>query len=334
MNYQIGKSDLPTLITHWMETAQVYAPARVENFTAFKKLADASEIVWEGPQNTRIPPRSLFLPQSEVLLQYQDGCLVPTLPPKDTRIIFGIRPCDAHAVTLLDTVFNQADCVDPYWKIRRDHTILVGMGCRQPVSTCFCNSTGYGPFDPATLDVLITELDDVFTLEVLSETGASILNGQAILSAENQSIMADIQKKAADGMPRVLETGSLREHLYAIFDSDYWKKISQSCLGCGVCTFLCPTCFCFDIVDETHRSERVRNWDTCMFRVYSQEASGHNPRPGRAERTRQRLMHKFSYWLDHAGQTGCVGCGRCVQQCPVGFDIREMIRQARVWEAA
>lgn len=334
MNHQIGKSDLPILITHWMESAQVYAPARVENYTAFKKLTDANEIVWEGPQNTRIPLKSLFLPQSEVLLQYQDGGMVPALPPKDTRIIFGIRPCDAHAVTLLDTVFDQAGCVDPYWKTRRDHTTLVGMGCRQPGSTCFCTSTGYGPFDFAGLDVLVTELDDVFALEVLSEAGAALLHGQTVLSAENQAGMLEIQKHAAECMPRVFDTADLAEHLYAMFESGYWNKISQSCLGCGVCTFLCPTCFCFDIVDEAQRSERVRNWDTCMFRVYSQEASGHNPRPGRAERTRQRMMHKFAYWLDHAGQTGCVGCGRCVQHCPVGLDIREMIRQARVWEAA
>ncbi|HOC23304.1 MAG TPA: 4Fe-4S dicluster domain-containing protein, partial [Anaerolineaceae bacterium] len=121
---------------------------------------------------------------------------------------------------------------------------------------------------------------------------------------------------------------NLKDHLDQIFDSSLWGEFAQSCLGCGICTFLCPTCFCFDIVDEAQRDERVRNWDTCMFRVYSLEASGHNPRPTRAERTRQRLMHKFSYWLEHADQFGCTGCGRCVRYCPVGLDIRAMIRKA------
>ncbi len=129
-----------------------------------------------------------------------------------------------------------------------------------------------------------------------------------------------------------VETDGLKEKLDANFDSDFWAEISESCLGCGVCTFLCPTCFCFDIVDEVQRSERVRNWDTCMFRIYSLEASGHNPRPSRKERTRQRLSHKYSYWLDHVGEIGCTGCGRCVRYCPVGLDIRAMLRAANALE--
>jgi sulfhydrogenase subunit beta (sulfur reductase) len=105
-------------------------------------------------------------------------------------------------------------------------------------------------------------------------------------------------------------------------------------MGCGICTFLCPTCFCFDIVDEAQRGERVRNWDTCMFRVYSQEASGHNPRPTKAERTRQRIMHKFAYWIDNINEIGCTGCGRCVQYCPVNLDIRHIISSAQSYKIA
>jgi ferredoxin len=130
-------------------------------------------------------------------------------------------------------------------------------------------------------------------------------------------------------MPVAFETENLKEKLEQNFSSNYWDKVSLSCLGCGVCTFLCPTCFCFDIVDETQRRERVRNWDSCMFRTYSLEASGHNPRPSRVERTRQRLSHKYVYWLDQVNQIGCTGCGRCVRYCPVGLDIRSMLRQAQ-----
>ncbi|MFA7407419.1 MAG: 4Fe-4S dicluster domain-containing protein, partial [Anaerolineaceae bacterium] len=129
------------------------------------------------------------------------------------------------------------------------------------------------------------------------------------------------------------ETKGLKHKLDLIFESSYWEKIAESCLGCGVCTFLCPTCFCFDIVDEGQRQERIRNWDTCMFRIYTQEASGHNPRPSNKERTRQRLMHKYSYWLDHVGEIGCTGCGRCVRYCPVGLDIRAMLRAASKQES-
>lgn len=333
MNYQIDKNDLHKLITKWMKKAQVFAPVKVENFTGFQALKDVSELVLDVPHNTRIPPKSLFLPQSEVLFEIKNGQFVPTEQASLPRIIFGIRPCDAHAIALLDTVFEAKEYVDPYWKSRRERTVLVGLGCHQPPSTCFCTSVGYGPFDKTGLDILITELEDVYTLEVLTDKGAALIQELAPLSENNQMKMLKVQQTAHEQMPKVLETKATREKLYAMFESEYWQKISQSCLGCGVCTFLCPTCFCFDIVDEVQRSERVRNWDTCMFRIYSQEASGHNPRPTRSERTRQRLMHKFAYWYDHADQSGCVGCGRCVQYCPVGLDIREMIRQARIWEA-
>lgn len=332
MKYQIEKKQLTSLIGQWMKDAQVFAPVKVENFTKFAKIEKPKDIIFKGPHNTVIPPKSLFLPQSEVLFKYQNGDFLPPTGNNETRIVFGIRPCDALSVALLDTVFDQKQYVDPYWKSRRDHTILVGMGCTQPCSTCFCTSTGSGPFDKSGLDVVITELDEVYAIETLSSKGKSLFNAQSLLEKAHQADMISIQKAALSQMPKVFETRDIRDKLYGMFESDYWQKISQSCLGCGVCTFLCPTCFCFDIVDEAQRSERVRNWDTCMFRIYSQEASGHNPRPTRGERTRQRLMHKFAYWLEQIDKFGCVGCGRCVQNCPVGLDIREMVRRAMAWE--
>lgn len=332
MNYQIEKNQLPKLISQWMNDAQVYAPIKVENWTKIGKINKVKDIILGGAHNTLIPPKALFLPQSEVLFKYQRGDFLPPSSKNETRIIFGIRACDAHAISLLDLVFDQKQCVDPYWKSRRDNTILVGLGCHQPCSTCFCSSVGSGPFDKNGLDLLITELEDVYAIEVLTDKALKLVEKQSMLSSNNQKSMVTIQNQALEQMQVVFNSQGIREKLYTIFESEYWQKISQSCLGCGVCTFLCPTCFCFDIVDESQRGERVRNWDTCMFRIYSQEASGHNPRPSRSERTRQRLMHKFAYWLDQANQIGCVGCGRCVQNCPVGLDIREMIRQARVWE--
>jgi len=334
MNYQIEKKDLPALLQQWMQIAQVFAPVKVENFTQFKILSNTNELVLNGPLNTRYPPKSLFLPQSEVLLKYQDRDFTTTTLDKQQRIIFGIRPCDAHAVTLLDTVFDDQDNPDPYWKTRREQTTLVGLGCNEPRETCFCTTVGSGPFNKLGLDILITSLDDVYTLEVITEKGAQLVADLPSLKDDNQQQMLEVQDRALDYLHPAFECEGIKEKLYNIFESEYWQQVSQSCLGCGVCTFLCPTCFCFDIVDETQRGERVRNWDTCMFRIYSQEASGHNPRPTRSERTRQRIMHKYAYWLDQIEQIGCTGCGRCIHYCPVGIDIREMIGNARVWREA
>jgi ferredoxin len=143
-----------------------------------------------------------------------------------------------------------------------------------------------------------------------------------------------VQTAAIAGMDKPFEPEGIRDKLYDLFESDFWAEIQQSCLGCGVCTFLCPTCHCFDIVDEVQRSERVRSWDTCMFRIYSQEASGHNPRPTNVERTRQRIMHKYAYFLDLFHEIGCTGCGRCVRYCPVDLDIRHIVKSASVYADA
>lgn len=330
MMYILEKKELDQTLTNWSAKFEVFAPQKVEKYSQFLRLENSSELELENPHNTRFPPKALFLPQSEVLQKYRPnlGQLEEVITTPKPRIVFGIRPCDAQAVTLLDTIFDTQENGDPYWKVKREATKIIGMGCSSPSQTCFCTTVGYGPFNHDGLDALITELDDKYFIEVLSEKSNSLFTHLPLATENQENHVHSFQTKIKESMPVAFDTENLKEKLDKIFESDYWAKISESCLGCGICTFLCPTCFCFDIVDEVQRNERIRNWDTCMFRIYSQEASGHNPRPTRKERTRQRLMHKYSYWLDHIGKIGCTGCGRCVRYCPVGLDIRAMIRTA------
>jgi len=335
MTYILKKKKINQVLKGWFKNYDVYAPQKVEDYSQFFRLTSADDLVLNEPHNTRFPPKALFLPQSESLLKYDRKInqLKEAIPTPKPRIIFGIRPCDAYAVTLLDTVFNTEEYSDPYWKTRRDATIIIGLGCSEPCQTCFCTTTGQGPFNPEGLDALMTELEDSYSIETFTEKGEKLFSDLLLASESQQRKAQEIQKKAVESMTPAFDTTNLKHNLDQIFDSDYWATISESCLGCGVCTFLCPTCFCFDIVDEVQRNERVRNWDTCMFRIYSQEASGHNPRPTRKERTRQRIMHKYSYWIDHIGEIGCTGCGRCVRFCPVGLDIRAMLRAANTFES-
>ena len=124
-----------------------------------------------------------------------------------------------------------------------------------------------------------------------------------------------------------LNIAQIKKALDRDFDNPLWETIHEKCLGCGVCTFLCPTCHCFDILDEgdSTQGERIRIWDSCMFPLFTLHASGANPRPGGKERMRQRVMHKFSYFLDNHEQPSCTGCGRCIRFCPVNLDIREVL---------
>lgn len=329
MNLILEKQALPTLLQSWREKYDVIIPQKMKNFSHFMPLTEDSVLVSE-PHNTRIPPKALFLPMTETLVKFtRYGGYEDARHEIEPRIVFAMRPCDAQAVQLLDTSFIQDNYTDPFWLERREKTITIGLGCHEPCENGFCTTIGYGPFNKADLDALLTDMGDFYLVETLSEAAELLFKNLSVATGEIYEQTIAIQQQAHDLMPVAFDTGNLKEKLEQNFNSDYWDEISQSCLGCGVCTFLCPTCFCFDIVDETQRKERVRNWDTCMFRTYSLETSGHNPRPSRVERTRQRLSHKYVYWLDQVNQIGCTGCGRCVRYCPVGLDIRAMLRQAQ-----
>ena len=329
MAYILEKKNLSNFLTALAPEYQVFAPVKRGEYTQFEALTANEELALDDAHNTRVPPKALFLPMSETLMSYRpNGRAEMAALAEEKRVVFGMRPCDAQAVALLDTVFEAEDYNDPYWRQRRDNILVFGLGCNQPCASCFCNSVESGPFSTLGQEVTLTDLGDAYYLQLNDTKAEGLLEGLPKASPQQESEAQAIQKQAAESMPGPFKTAEVKAELDSNFNSAFWSEISAACLGCGICTFLCPTCFCFDIVDEVQRSDRVRNWDTCMFRVYSHETSGHNPRPTKRERTRQRVMHKFSYWLDHADQIGCTGCGRCVRYCPVGIDIRAIVRKA------
>jgi sulfhydrogenase subunit beta (sulfur reductase) len=334
MQKTLAQASLPGLIAEWMERAEVHAPVRQGDLTQFQLLQDPAQAELIGTINTRFPPKALFLPQSEVMFRVGANRFHSTEAEVGPRVILGVRPCDARALQLLDTVFAVQDMPDPYWVKKREQTTIVALGCDNPCETCFCTTVGSGPFDGRGADALLTKIDGSFVVTALSEKGRALCESLPDASSEQQMAAQTVQTVAADKMQKPFNPQGIRDKLYGLFESDFWQDTQQSCLGCGVCTFLCPTCYCFDIVDETQRGERVRNWDTCMFRIYSQEASGHNPRPTKTERTRQRIMHKYAYWPDLVSEIGCTGCGRCVRYCPVDLDIRHIIRSAQARKEA
>jgi sulfhydrogenase subunit beta (sulfur reductase) len=329
----LSKADLPELVDKWLEETVVCAPVRRGDYAEFQPLSDKTQADLDFGTNTRYPPKSLFLPQSEAMFRVENGEFDALEATTSPRVVLGIRPCDARAVQLLDGVFIDENHPDPYWLQKREQTTLVALGCANPCQTCFCTTAGSGPFDKRGVDVMLIDVGDNFVADIQSEKGEALLGHLPDASPEQVDASRQVQASAAAGMEAPFETEGIKDKLYSLFESDFWFDIQETCLGCGVCTFLCPTCHCFDIVDEVQRSERVRNWDTCMFRIYSQEASGHNPRPTNVERTRQRIMHKYAYFLEMFQEIGCTGCGRCVRHCPVDLDIRHIIRSAQARES-
>jgi ferredoxin len=213
----------------------------------------------------------------------------------------------------------------------------MGLACNQPMSTCFCTSVGGGPFSTDGLDVLWTDLGDRYLVEAFTAQGEALIAGRPQMREAGSE---DVDQKAelaarAEGTISGPDVQGVKEKLDGMYDSPFWLQVHRKCLGCGACTYLCPTCHCFDIQDEGDRRQgrRVRNWDTCQFSQFTLHASGHNPRISGKERMRQRMMHKFNYFVENFHAIACVGCGRCVRECPVNLDIRAVLMGIQEAEA-
>ena len=334
---KIQKERFANFLNSVKDSYRLYGPVRQGECVNFMQIEDGSRMDFSF-QNTRLSPKSLFLPQSERMFEFsldpaRDDAHILKEVPRDysPRAVIGIRPCDARAFKLLDVNFDTQEYRDPWWVRARQSTTLVGLGCPTPCSTCFCTSVGGGPFDEEGLDVLLVETDEAFLAKVLTEKGEKLFDAADGFESADEELSqraTALREQAEARIVSRVDTSRLEElDTLALYEADFWEEIHFACVNCGVCTYLCPTCWCFDIQDETHglAGDRIRNWDSCMFPLFTLHASGHNPRGEKLQRVRQRFMHKLKYHVDkHNNGVACVGCGRCVQYCPVNIDIRQV----------
>jgi sulfhydrogenase subunit beta (sulfur reductase) len=330
---KIDKAQLTSGLAALSATFKIFAPVAEKGFFQFKELEEnqAPELSF---QNTRLSPKAVIFPQSEDMFTYtldeaqpEAHRLQPVPEHVAPRVIFGIRPCDAKAVSLVRMNFDTPEYKDPYWLNLFNATTFVGLACDQPCQTCFCTTTGCGPYHEEGLDVLLADRGDHYLAKALTEKGKQLLK----MAGWENEVEADFDpgRKAAEAE---IVSKAATQHLaaadtMALHGADFWEDVAFACLNCGTCTFSCPTCWCFDIQDEVHgkQGKRMRNWDSCMFPIFTIHTTGHNPRGNKVQRVRQRFMHKLKYFVDkYDSGIMCVGCGRCIRQCPVNIDIRKV----------
>ncbi len=327
-----NKQDYRVLVPTRRGKAVIFAPFDPQNEICFDKAATS--------------PKAVALPACETLIHYKqtknpDNLEQATLTlehnPKATpTIIFACRPCDARGFSVLDRPYTQGPYQDPYYMAKRAQMLVITRACTETCSTCFCHWVGSGPLDKTGSDILLTELETSYVLQGVSEQGIALLEASSLSKADN--LLDDVKKAhaaAGASLDKRPDLKNIAQSLAERFtDEDFWAKQTAHCLSCGACTYICPTCYCFNITDEgdsftPEGGKRMRTWDTCMASHFTREASGHNPRTAKALRMRNRITHKFSYYPQvWENQYSCNGCGRCISQCPVHLDIRSIVLAA------
>jgi ferredoxin len=331
----LKKTEIGKLYNELKEEYKFYAPTKVKGNIEFKKISNPEEMELDY-LNSKVPPKDVLFPQKETIFEYRyegkDVIIDERKDLDDKLMIFGVRPCDAYSFKLLENFFASGDFQDDVFLRKRENATIIGIGCNDPRHTCFCTSVGGHPFQKESTDIFLSDLGEYYLVEAISEKGKNLLKK---LSWLNEAKKTDLEKskqlakQAEESFTTKFNFDLVTKVLDENFENPVWEEISESCIGCSSCTFLCPTCTCFDVIDENdeynNRGRRIRIWDTCQSCLYTLETSGHNPRPEKIQRCRNRIMHKFSYYPSNYDCLGCVGCGRCISACPVNNELRLII---------
>lgn len=341
MSMLIQKDKLLKLLGEIIKEGQrVVAPVDLQGVRLFSEIKTADDISWDGI-NTQLSIKGYFLPRSEPILKFrvmQKQVEAQTILSENIRstVIFGVHPCDAASLPIMDRLYNW-DYKDEYWNQRRTATTLIALSCLSCDDACFCTSLGLDPGSTKGADVLLTPLaDEQFFAEVITTKGATLVERYKHYFNEGDAEKDKVLKPVREKLGKQFELANIQPWLKDNFYNEFWERETLYCVGCGICTFVCPTCHCFDIVDEgtLYAGRRMKFWDACQFRTYTLHASGHNPRTRQDERHRQRIQHKFNYYLEKFDETLCVGCGRCIRYCPVDLSILRLLKMISQMQSA
>jgi ferredoxin len=281
--------------------------------------------------------KNWFLPEHEAICRWrQRGTEVQVEDaPGDPgpRVVLAAKPCDSAALAVVDKVMNW-DYQDQLWNGRREATTIFNLACPGIDESCFCPAVGSAPDDVRGADGLLTPVEGGYLVQAATDKGRALVERHAprftappaAATAQADAFRADARTTVAANLE--IDAESVRAWIDAHFEDPLLASLGVRCNGCGACASVCPTCHCFDIVDEEEgvgRGTRRRCWDTCQTGTFTLHASGHNPRPDQHARYRQRINHKFNVYPLRFGEVLCTGCGRCTRVCHAGQDLVEIL---------
>ena len=336
--YKIAKENLSALFQSIAENQELYLPVEVSGQVNFKAWTQDANVSLETLKTVK-SPKDAFFPQSENLYTVQREGKKLSIEPQALKeqnfVVFGMKACDIQGVKVLDNVFL-SDPIDSFYAARREHGTIVAMACHETEDSCFCKAFGIDCAEPAA-DVATWMVEGELYWKALTEKGEALTKAVESLLVEADGADAEKLEAEKNAIHTIVEKlpysnlsleGWNGDALTEKFNSPVWEELYKPCLACGTCTFVCPTCQCYDIkdYDTGHGVKRYRCWDSCMYSDFTMMAHGNN-RTSQLQRFRQRFMHKLVYYpANNNGMYSCVGCGRCVEKCPASLNIVKVIK--------
>jgi ferredoxin len=333
--YLLKKSDLKKLLNKWSSEFEVFAP-QVEEGQVMLLPFNENEFTMDYI-NFPFPVKEYLFKQRDILFNWENknGDIITETPETvglNKRVYFGIRSCDAYGIAYMDKFFLEG-YNDKFYGRNRTSSFIVAVNCTETGEGCFCSSMGTGPFANKGYDVLFTPIDDVYLVEIGSKKGEELIAASGALIVESNEELEGqkklIEKDVLNKFKIAIETDNISKVLEKNFNNPMWEQISNDCVACTGCTSMCPTCTCFNVVEEStglNSGSRVKHWDSCQSDSFTRNAGEHNPRSKRI-RVKYRIYDKFKYIEDKFKYKGCSGCGRCINVCPASINVVNIINK-------
>ncbi|MBN1434117.1 4Fe-4S dicluster domain-containing protein [Candidatus Fermentibacterales bacterium] len=336
----VSRANLKLLLDDLSGQYRVFVPVRKKDSRFYSRYEGSMDDVVIGEVRAFEPLKAFFFPAVEKVAEGFSGGSFPHEKDRPVCIV-GVKACDLKGFKVLDHVFGQEDeYPDPSYIKRRAENLIISSDCTMAIETCFCLALGLKPFPQEDFDINLSPVGDGFFVFVGSDKGKQIVERHAGLFEEPGEELSSAQEKSRLRVIREVER-NIEEHgvpsqdryqgiIEKGYESAVWKDEAESCVECGACNTICPTCHCFLLYEQMKGDEefaRFRMWDSCLIKDFARVGGGDNPREHLWMRLRNRFEKKFDYFRKVADIYACTGCGRCISACPAKIDIRDVLRK-------
>lgn len=330
----LKKEDLNQWLEYLKRKAKLYAPKRKEDLFIFRPVKDVKDVCLEYIP-TILPPKKYYYPQKEKLLKFSINPFktFKAIQEFEEYILFAVHTCDIAGIQYMDVIFRESP-EDPNYLNRKEKMTIIGIECLKYCDK-YANCTSMGNHVPrGGYDLMLVDIGQSFIIHINSEKGERLVTGLNYIKQAKDNDMAALERVREDKKKIFKEEfnaplQAIYEAFDKSFDSEVWQDVGKRCVACGNCTAVCPSCYCFDVVDDVdlsfNQGIRYRIWNSCQMDDFAKVATGEDFRKGRDIRQRHRYYRKFKYSVDKYNRYFCTGCGRCTRTCMAGITLVETV---------